>query len=334
MTSPSPEYRRFIESLEAPLTTRKAIESLDEASLLRLKDGERDQAQGRLIDHLKTVADVRAVRALAILRNKTASKALQNVINRNRGGTEMEDLVAFEALQALVQRAELTNPVDAFIDFLKNGKARSRAFAADALAGFAEDRVVNALTEALHDEDRSVRSSASNALFSVSGLGRHATVIGTELWLLKHWLASPYPTIRDGAVSDLRDAVNRLQANTLPPPPNEKPPESPDMTRFLDSQLCPYKQSPWPDDFDLDSVRKLTGVERDWIEFSLIAQLDEGDPRIPRALAAMASTRGFEPLREILDKTTGEMREAVSQAIEVLENGPVVNTGEPGRPSR
>jgi hypothetical protein len=320
VATPSKDYQSFLASLEAPLTTREAFEGFDVGALGRLTGDERKDAQARLIALLEREADPRAVRGLAILPTKAASKALQEAIGRYRGQGEVEDGVAFEALAALVARGELANPVDAYLDFLENGQALSRAGAAEALADHPGERVTDALLGALRDADQRVRSSAAAALFAVSGLHRYAGVVGTELWLLKHWLSLPFPAIRDAATAALKEAVGKLRDGSLGEPPTRKPPESPAMTRFLDSKLSEPGKGQWAETFDVDALRELEGTEKDWAEFSLIAQLGEGDPRVPRALAAMGSTRALEPLRAALGQAKGPLRSAIEAALDVLED--------------
>jgi hypothetical protein len=163
-----------------------------------------------------------------------------------------------------------------------------------------------------------VRRAAAVSLFAASGLSAYTEVFYTPLWLLKHWLRLPWPQIRDWALQELEAAVKQKQAGTLPPPPLEIPDDSPTMDRFLDSMLCEPGQAPWADDFDLDALSQLEGIERDRVEFSLIQNLKSDDPRIPRALAHMQATRAVEPLEARLETSQGDMRNAVAAAIDLL----------------
>lgn len=312
----SAALQRFIDSLEAkPKSYAEFVQysELDVSALDELDGRELAMAQNRLIEWLKDNADVRAARVLAGFDSKEATEGLRDVVRGHANSPYDDGLAAGAALRGLIRRGDVTDPIAEVRDFYLKAGRKGRRLALTTLAEQEGVEARQALEAGLDDEDEDNRRVTAKLLLAQLGLERHVEVDRTTYALLPAELSATNTAVRARAKAKLRQLADAVARDGVPPVP-QAPPPSEDLNRFLESM----RDDSAPD-FDLDALTALAGVERDWMEYALIAQLEGGDPRIPRALSALGSTVALESLRGSQNGGNDAFQRAVAEAIERLQ---------------
>lgn len=138
-------------------------DGLDEQALASLEGEEREEAE-RLLKEGLSSGDSRMAAGLRVLESRSSVSALKKKLS-DATGTER-----IEMARALWELEEWPPAADILIDELKNGAHWSRQ--ADAAKAMMRGKVntkaaIKALTEALDDEERVVRSDAAEALIEI-----------------------------------------------------------------------------------------------------------------------------------------------------------------------
>jgi hypothetical protein len=315
MAEPSAAFRSFLDSLAS--TGRDWGDELDVASLRTLTGDERGQAEAILLDRLANSTDVRVPPALiAVCAATVAVPALTAALPRAKG--DLRVAIA-EAMRTLV--ADETRTV--LLDVLRGRDEAGKPLAAIVIRNYRGSRVDDTLLEAISDGSAPLRVHAVDSLFAIYNLNRfYPPGRWGGLAVLFLQLKSSWPSLRKPAVAKLRELVEKLSSGATASElgwPLTLPPASAEFQRFWDSL-----DAQGTSDYDLDALLHLSGDERETAEAELLLgrlSLESGrggDPRAPRALAAIKSKRAVEPLQLTLPQAHGLFAVEVATALRAI----------------
>jgi hypothetical protein len=309
-TEHSDDFQLFLDSFE--IKNRKSSEDLDIEALFRLNSIEKEAAEDFLIKSLTYGSDPRVPRALHYLKSKKSVPALIEAIKNKTG------LMLIESALALWFIAEDTSVYRFFLQLLDDKNADVRISAAFALQYFDKKDVVEALCKVLKDDDVNlVRANCIESLFKIFKLIEWDVVAGRGIGLLRLKLSSDFENIRIPAIEEMiRIATNKKNgksAEELGITISEKP-KSEELKKVLKSISGSEMQS----DFDIESILKLKGEEKEWCIYTLFFLLQRRDIRAVRALTKLNIKEAIIPFREMLNSADGMFRKELENGISEL----------------
>ena len=308
-SAPSPEYQRFLHSLEEPVG-RSNVDSFDRRALLSLAGAEKTAAEDLLIGMLARPADARVARALVDLGTTRAVPALRDALSRASA-----DLVRVALAQALHRLAGDTTGVDVLVQVLRGSKSWSaRSSAAVVLARFPGDAAEQALLAAIDDAEPTVRANAFAALLDRHHLTQLTSSYLDALGMLAIRLRSELRSIQHAASAQLRRLLEDLRRGRTPAELGldyVAPEDAPWCARLVDS-LSEDNAS-----LALDALDQVAGRDREWAEDLVMSRLP--DPRASAALGHMHARRALDALRELATGGEGGEASAAARAIREIE---------------
>jgi hypothetical protein len=314
MSEMSPTLTRFFKSLDPTFSNRESWDSLDLAAFDSLDDADRATALAWIVD-LAGRGDLRAVAALQHIGSEQAVERLRHLVRPLEGDSVVLPEVSIAAMEALHRLGEERSILDLKPETVVRLPTSARHRIA-CLAGELKGDWEAMLTALIGDSERNVRLAAARSMFERVGLLGSAESVGSAAWILKMWLATPLPGIRKRAQAEFHALATRFERDKEEPQRSSDPSTS--LNAFLDSMLCAPGQEPWADAFDHEALQRLTGLERDYMEMSLVSKLFLVEPRAPAALVALGAEKGLAALGEFQGMAMGRMRSAVDTA---LDNG-------------
>lgn len=310
---PSAAFERFVNSFG--VTTHKSFEDYDIDALFQVEPGEQAQAEALLIERLKTTDDPRAARALRYISSKAAVPALRDAVRTQHGSARVEAVISLRQLTGEdVGR-------DAILEELQSDSQDIRLAVVRVLPALDTAIASHALFTALDDPDKQVRATATQALYQLHDLAQWATVPTRGLNLLALRLQSAYAAVREPAKDELRAVIAGREAGKSAAElgiPLERTPKSPAALRFIESFASPAGRPPWADDYDLTALTELSGEEARWARYVIYDNLEEGDYRAARALAATGGADDVEVLQEAQMTATGPAADEIAAALAQL----------------
>ncbi|NMA26301.1 MAG: hypothetical protein GX934_00880 [Burkholderiales bacterium] len=325
MTMPTPEFEAFLRSFYAPLDNRAAIESFNLDALCALQGEERAQAEQLLIDQLAAgVVDTRVPDALAAMGSTAAPPYLHEALAALRAGPQR--IAVAKALAALEPGFDNLSVMTGSLDSID---PRSRVDVAYELRHIPGAEADEALIAALADPDEIVRLNAQDSLFEKYGLQALRRPFPSKTNELALALTSSLAAVRAPAIAELRRILQGLQEGQTHEAlglvyPGEA--ENVDQDSFAASfHARRNEDGPWRQDYDLAALRRLPAYDRPWIQVMLHNGLAgcswrDPDPRAPRAMAALGWTDFLPALQEARAGATGELAQAIDQAIATLQS--------------
>ena len=307
--SPSEACRRFVASVEAPLTAANR-EQYDSAALTALSVDEQAGVLGLLVERL-SAGDGRAAAALAEVGSSAATSALARSLVAS-----VAPLVRVECARALARlgdgRAE--KPL---VEVLRGADAHARKYAANALQSVRTRAAEQALVEALDDAEAGVRGNAFGALVVARGLAAFDGSYREPIGLIYPLLGSPLAAVRAIATARVRELLARLDAGEAP--------EQLGLAAVDDSRgpaerwmaSLRSQDPPWEQDLALDALDAMRDRDRRWAEDLLLGYL-QLDPRAARAVAQIGDARFVDPLREVMTRYGGDVQLEAAAALHWL----------------
>lgn len=310
---PSAAFERFVDSFG--VTTHKSFEDYDIDALFQVEPGEQAQVEALLIERLRTTDDPRAARALRYISSKAAAPALREAVRTQHGSARVEAVISLRQITGEDVGRE------AILEELRSHSREVRLAVVRALPALDKATASPALFAALDDADKLVRATATQALYQLHELVQWAMVPARGLNLLALRLQSAYAAVREPAKEELRAVIAGREAGKSAAElgiPLERAAKSPAALRFIESFASPAGQPPWANDYDLEALAELTGKEADWARYVMYDNLEEGDFRAARALAATGDAGALTVLREARETATGRAAEEIAAAVERL----------------
>lgn len=298
----SPSFEAFVASVLEPMTWSNISEYSNVGALLLLKGDEREEAEELLFERLRQ-HDGRAASALAELGRARAIAPLRALLADTAPGG-----MRLAAAQALLRLGDDSGLCAAQEVALHGEDPTSRQLAVSALATFPGGAEPRVLELAIDDPDPNVRSAAARVLIASHQLQGFNVSYQDKLGLLQNRCSSQLASVRAAALAELREIFVRHERGESPEQlgltwraADDRPPLAELRESFRG------REEPWREDFAVDVIAQLTGMERTWAEDCLWHFLPT-DPRSARALSALGVTRAIPALRELLPIAQGEVQ--------------------------
>lgn len=303
-------FAAFRESLDAK-DTRAHGDDVDLGALMHLRGEERQRAEDLLLERLASdPTDSRLGTALVQLDSQRAVEPLRKALAQVRGSGRVR------TAESLAKLDPGFDPVPHYLEVLAGKDGSGRSTAAIALEGRSDPGVIDALVAALEDESWGTRASIFGALVESMGLGALQRPPLSRLRELGTMVMSTLPSVAGEATSEVKRIVRELRAG--------QPPEAlgltdlpgaaePEIKRFF-SQLGDRAQP----DRDFEGLESLAGAARRFVESMLLCELQDDEPRIPRALARIGTERAVAGLEEALALSLPRSAGDTARALQVL----------------
>lgn len=307
----SDPFQAFMDSVPATLSNPDSMESLDLRSLELLTGKERAEAIGVLRALLKR-GDVRAVHAVEQLVLEELFGDLADLVEGLIQGELRHPEVGVAAMVALRRLDDALTTIPVKPGLLASMDTRARLRLADIRAE-SEESWKEILLILLRDHDSKVRIRAAHSLSVRAGLVEGLEEIGSKAWIQRMWLSIPLPRLQNRILEELPTIAAEMRRGMHAKPTTT----SAELHSFLDSLACPVGMEPWGETFDLESLVRLRGVERDYMGMSLVSKLFLGETRAPLALKSLGDPRSLAALQEFVENAEGAMLVCVEEALAV-----------------
>jgi hypothetical protein len=289
----SKAFERFARSVERGVQSPSDLDALDLDALGELTDDdERGEAVTLAAERLDAgTDDPRLVDALATLGTPEALDALARVAAR---GPVISRARAARRLWTLKKDTDAVKHLRAAV-----ADSDSQLVAEEALPALLEigsDEALNVVVEMIADTAvPEVRTMAISALMVHLGVDAYERVPTGALWTLRLGLTSRFPSVRAGAVDDLRDLVKRARGGADAKKLGvvaQAGGFSAGMSEVLKASQDPSAS------FDDDTLAALEDGEHDWAVDLVIRSLERGEKRAEAALKTLGGERAKRALAD------------------------------------
>lgn len=312
-------FKKFIDSFI--IRCQETAEDYDICALMSLDKKELSEAEAFLINRLEA-GDYRAPRALGYIGCKGAEPALRKALTREKEGKTLVEIAC--ALHKLTGDVSVVGNI---IGVLKNGQdIFARNSAACVLGDYTTPDTEEALLQALGDTSELVRTNSLRSYLRLTGLTEWMTAPRRGIDLLSFRISSGFTSIRNTAIARLKEIVvakregkSATQIGITITDSGFNDGLSDHARKFIKSYLPGSVVNPlWKEDYDLDSLDKIEGEEREWVETAILSRLEENDFRAVRALVHIKSKNAAEPFRELIKKAEGRMQLELTRGLQAL----------------
>jgi hypothetical protein len=305
----------LLRQIEDPSQLSWKDETYDLALAREVTGSDRDRLLARLIDAARA-DDPRAVLTLGYIGAVETLPALLSLARANHAmaanarravvllghGKEVLDLIAQDAVSSPIKMERVAAVMD--------------------LAKLGGNVAIDALLQALADEEFEVRELAWQGLVTVLGLdpllrspeGTRELMTFAELYSV--WATSDLPALRKMGVEALRELFQKARRTASPAGFKWLPCPAPDTFQKIRLALFDADAA-----YPLDEIKPLTGSPRQWAETMILLRLKAEDPRVPAAMVQLGAEWTVPILDEVAKAaaTTPELRAALEESIRALQ---------------
>ena len=289
-------------------------ETYDLALAREVTGKERDVLLSRLID--AAIAD--DPRAVLTLGHIGAVEVLPALLPLARAETPM----AATARRAVVLLGRGNEVADLIVrDAVSSPRKMERMAAVMDLAKLGGNQAIDALMQALADDEFVVRELAWQGLVAVLGLdpllrspdGQRDMMTFAELY--SAWMTSELPTLMKMGIDATRELMQQARRNPSPAGARWLPCPAPDTFQKIRMALFEPEAT-----YPIDEIKQLTGSPRQWAESMILLRLEKQDLRVPAAMAALDAEWTLPVLEEVAqsDAAPAELRAALEDSIRAL----------------
>jgi hypothetical protein len=289
-------------------------ETYDLALAREVVGDERDVLLSRLIDaaraddpravltlgYMGAVETLPALMMLARTSNPMAANARRAVVMLGQG-KEVLDLIAQDAVSSPIKMERVAAVLD--------------------LAKLGGDVAIDALAQALADEEFEIRELAWQGLVSVLGIdsllrgpdGKHDLMTQAELFSV--WVGSKIGVLSRMGVEGVRQIVEQVRGGATPM--SVKWVDCPAPETFRKIRLALFEEEA---EFPIDEIKELTGSPRQWAETMILLRLEAQDARVPMAMVQLGAEWAVPALEEVArsESTPADLRRALEECVGTL----------------
>ena len=279
MSTHSPGFIRFRESVEDPVSNSAAMRAFNLSALLEIRDDEY-RAAVELLRKPGEKGDPRVVEALVAIGTDEAWAMLMKLLD---GPPTVVTLTAAHLVWVERRAAEA---IDALERCITRGEPDAQALALRTL-GRVEMPLVDLALQALQSEHRTVRLAASEAILARLSLDGYDNIIGSPIYNLTLGIGSELLPMYVDAARSLSALAEKIEEG-----------QSPESLGLVveNSGISSGVQSLWEAvdgtaPLDPGLVKRLTPGEADYAVEYLSRGIERGDVRVIPLLAAIGTRR-------------------------------------------
>lgn len=270
--------------------------------LLRLIDAARadDPRAVLTLGYIGAEETLPALLALARSSHAMAATARRAVVLLGHG-EEVLDLIAIDAVSSPIRRER----VGAVLD----------------LATVGGELAVDALSQALEDDQYEIRELAWQGLVTVLGVdpllrgpdGKRDLMTLAELYSV--WMGSEISVLSRMGIAGIRALVQQVRSGATPVAFKWLACPAPETFQAIRLALFAPEAA-----YPIDEIKPLTGSPRQWAETMIVLRLENQDPRVPDAMVKLGAEWSVPVLEEVaeLGSTPSELREALRESVRAL----------------
>lgn len=259
-----------------------------------------DQRAVLTLGYIGAVETLPALLALGMANHPMAATARRAVVLLGRGNDVIE-LIAHDA----VHSPRKMERVAAVMDLAKLGG----------------DQAIDALEQALGDDEHVVRELAWQGIVTVFELdpllrgpdGKRGLTTYAEL--LSVWMGSDLAALRHMGIAGMRELVRELRGGATPASVRWVANPAPETFQAIRLALFDTDAA-----YPIDEIKPLTGSPRQWAETMILLRLEAQDERVPAAMVRLGATWSVPALDEVARaaSTPASLRDALTEAIHAL----------------